>query len=65
MRCDATRDAISQTPSGDSFLNATTKLERAISLFLCHFVVRDATPPEAEVARRSALPGYEISCLLS
>lgn len=29
---------------------------------LCWLVM---LPPEAEVARRSALPGYEISCLLS
>lgn len=71
MRCDAMRDATSQAPSWDSFLNATTKLEKkAISLLFLSFrpppvsFVGDATP-EAEVARRSALPGYEISCLLS
>jgi len=59
------RDAISQAPSWASFLNATTKLEKQFLSVFCHFVVRDATPPEAEVGRRSALPGYEISCLLS
>lgn len=71
MRCGAVRDATSQASSWDSFQKATTKLEKRQFLYcfshLTHHLSRSLVmlPPEAEVARRSALPGYEISCLLS